>query len=667
MAETQLTVVLRHLRQRAGAGEISALSDRELLQRFVAQREEAAFATLVARHGPLVLAVCRSGLRNEHDAEDAFQATFLVLARRAASVSWQESAAGWLYEVAARVVAKARASAGRCPRGERDEQAMSSDSPVSVAARRELQRVIGEEVRRLPEKYRLPVILCYLEGISRADAARQLGCPEGTVAGRLARARTLLGKRLTQRGIGLSVGLLASLGANRTGQSAVPSALARTTVRAALIGTGGRTSALADEVMKSLLAAKVHTAAGLVLALGLFAAGAGLVLLRPLAASLPQALPEAETTSPVVAIRPAAIPGEGRPASPPTHADGSSLRHETAVKCVVFSPDGKTLVSGASDADAPVRLWEAETGKELRRLKMPGGALALAFSLDGKLLVSGGGGKTVHLWEAATGRKLAEFRGHEDTVSSLAFSPDGKLLVSGSYDRTVRLWDRAAGKEIGRLPTRRGLAAHAVAISPDGKLLAVGGDNDTGRADTLRLWDLATRKELPVTLGHNGAVTSVAFSRDGKILVSGGMDGSVYFWDIPTGRVLREGSWGLRWRTPIQTVTLSHDGKTVAAGGLNRIIYLWDAHTGQIRGCFSGHALAARTALASASKPSAVDSSRVSRIMETWDGVRSLSFSPDGRTLASAGGSDQRVRLVDVVTGRERSPPDTREPRHGFP
>src|SRR5262249_38537162 len=272
--------------QRTGAGEISALSDRELLERFVARRDEAAFAALVARHGPLVLGVCRRGLRDEHDAEDAFQATFLVLARRAASVTWQESAAGWLYEVAARVVAKARASAARRPQGERDWETMSTDTPVSAATRRELQQVIEEEVRRLPEKYRLPVILCYLEGLSRGDAARQLGCPEGTVAGRLARARALLGKRLTQRGIGLAGCFLGVVGAGRVARAAVAPMLAGNTVRAALAGTGGQVSvqavALADEVVKSMLAAKVHAAAGLVLALSFFAAGAGLIAFRPL-------------------------------------------------------------------------------------------------------------------------------------------------------------------------------------------------------------------------------------------------------------------------------------------------------------------------------------------------------------------------------------------------
>src|SRR5262249_34677892 len=157
---------------------------------------------------------------------------------------------------------------------------------------------------------------------------------------------------------------------------------------------------------------------------------------------------------------------------------------------------------------------------------------------------------------------LAVFRGHEGAVSSLSFSPDGKTLVSGSYDRTVRLWERASGKEIGRLPTRHGTVVFSVAFSPDGKLLAVGCDNLTGRPDTICLWAVATRKELPVTLGLNGPVTSLAFSRDGKVLVSGGMDGNVYLWNIPAGRVLRECIWGRRWRTPIQSVALSPDGNT---------------------------------------------------------------------------------------------------------
>src|SRR5262249_52563457 len=159
-----------------------------------------------------------------------------------------------------------------------------------------------------------------------------------------------------------------------------------------------------------------------------------------------------------------------------------------------FAPDGKTLASGGSDADTSVRLWDAATGKQLRRLKLPGGALTVAFSRDGKVLASGGGGKTVHLWEAATGRELAVFRVHEGAVSSLTFSRDGRPLGWGSYDGPVRLWEQASGKETGRLPTRHGTVVFSVAFSPDGKLLAVGCDNLTGRPDTICLWDVATRK-----------------------------------------------------------------------------------------------------------------------------------------------------------------------------
>jgi RNA polymerase sigma-70 factor (ECF subfamily) len=197
------------------------VNDATLLERFVTRREQAAFATLVQRHGPLVLSACRRVLRNEHDAEDVFQATFLVLALKAADVPWRDSIGGWLCAVARRLSLHSRAGVSRRVRRETlvatfagcGPDALSEDEhpqvdPFAEITRRELRRVLDTELSRLPEKYRAPVVLCDLEGMTHAEAARQLGWPTGSMSRRLERARSLLRDRLAGRGLPLVIVLV---------------------------------------------------------------------------------------------------------------------------------------------------------------------------------------------------------------------------------------------------------------------------------------------------------------------------------------------------------------------------------------------------------------------------------------------------------------------------
>ena len=196
-------------------GPVAGLTDGQLLDRFATCRgraAEAAFEALVARHGPMVARVARALLRDEHAVEDAFQATFLVLVRRAGSIGERDQLGPWLYGVAHRVARKARAVAGR-RRGREGDQA-GFDPPAradsAAEARVELVPVLHEEVDRLPAKYRQPVVLCHLQGLTHAEAARELAWPVGTVSVRLARARQLLADRLARRGVTTSAGLLAT-------------------------------------------------------------------------------------------------------------------------------------------------------------------------------------------------------------------------------------------------------------------------------------------------------------------------------------------------------------------------------------------------------------------------------------------------------------------------
>jgi RNA polymerase sigma factor (sigma-70 family) len=183
-------------------------SDEQLLARFVRGREEPAFGALVRRHGPMVFGVCRRLLGHWQDAEDACQATFLVLARHAGSIRKPGSLASWLYGVAVRVANKARSAALRRRQEEQQAPGRIADSALPDAAWRELRAILDEELIRLPERYRAPLVLCYLEGTTNEAAARQLGCTKGTVSSRLARARDLLRRRLTRRGLALSGGML---------------------------------------------------------------------------------------------------------------------------------------------------------------------------------------------------------------------------------------------------------------------------------------------------------------------------------------------------------------------------------------------------------------------------------------------------------------------------
>ena len=284
MASGSLNTVLHYLR-RLGPAEGDALGDAQLLVRYARHGDEAAFAALVRRHGPLVWGVCARVLGRGPDAEDAFQATFLVLVRKAGALRGPDALGPWLYGVASRVARKARAAGAR---RQGREKALAEDVPAAEAPGdvvwRDLRPVLDEEVGRLPEKYRTAVVLCYLEGLSDAEAARRLACPRGTVHSRLARARQQLQRRLSRRGVGLPTGLLAAALAAHTTPAAAPAALVESAVQSSLsFGRSGASAALtasavalAQGVLRSMLISKLKLAVAVLLTLGLAGTGAGL-------------------------------------------------------------------------------------------------------------------------------------------------------------------------------------------------------------------------------------------------------------------------------------------------------------------------------------------------------------------------------------------------------
>jgi polysaccharide export outer membrane protein len=218
------------------------LTDEQLLGLFIDRGDEAAFESIIDRHGPRVLRVCRQVLRRPHDAEDVFQATFLLLATNAAQIRKRASLGDWLYGVAHRVAVRSNVKASRrsVVEGRRRGDEIRPPTPDDEIERRELRRVVHEEIDRLPERLRLPVLLCYLEGRTNEDVAKDLGCPSGTVKFRLAKAREVLHGRLSRRGITLTVALLLLLLPRSAPAAIVPRRLARSTLLAATSGRGKR-------------------------------------------------------------------------------------------------------------------------------------------------------------------------------------------------------------------------------------------------------------------------------------------------------------------------------------------------------------------------------------------------------------------------------------------
>ncbi len=330
MASGQIVAAWRHLHRIFGAGTVSGLSDADLLGRFIAGRDEAAFAALVARHGPMVLSTCRGVLRSADDAEDAFQATFIVLARKAGTIWVGESLGGWLHRVARRIAVQASVDLAR----RRARERAGSDRPAGDPGPwDDLIPLLHEEIGRLPEKYRAPIVLCDLGSLTRDEAAGQLGWPPGTVAGRLDRGRRLLRDRMARRGAAVGGGLAAILA--REAAASVPTALAGSTVGAAT-GRGALASAsaisMSGRMMRAMMMSKLLKAAAVVLCAGALAAG-----LIPMARGRDPISnpPDRPGFSPPAPRGTAIVDEPARPPDPAAKVETTSLRGR------VLDPEGK--------------------------------------------------------------------------------------------------------------------------------------------------------------------------------------------------------------------------------------------------------------------------------------------------------------------------------------
>jgi RNA polymerase sigma factor (sigma-70 family) len=632
MSQSTLGEVLRVIHRIYAVQGTRDLTDRELVERYSANRDEAAFAALVKRHGPMVFGVARRLLGDSHEVEDVFQATFLVLVRQIGSIKRKQSVGSWLYGVVRRIALRARTQAHLRRHKERGAGSMRP-RPRDELSLQELRTVLDEELGLLPEKYRAPLVLCYLQSHSHEEAARELGCPKITVTKRVSSARELLRRRLERRGITLTTAAMATALTEIASAAPLPAMLTIKTIKAAVLIAAGKSAAgclsvggvaLADEVVTGMLGLKGKLLL-MVLALALAVGSAGWA-----GSGLGQKAEQAAPTQAPVAKEPAGSPtknelavatdlyGDPLPREAMARLGTVRFRHGAMVMKVGFALDGKMVASGGGNILGwDIRLWQTTTGKLLHRL--PSTANQFVMSPDGRLLLTA----DRQLFDAATGKELRRFIGTGGSSNCVAFSPDGRSVAGGEFDRgRVVIWDADTGKELRRLEGPGGLVS-SVAFSPDAKLVAAASPESW-----VQLWEVEAGKKL-VRLGIDKAAARayqnypvLAFSPTGKVLASAKHNGRVVcLWEPKTGKLLHQ-------LDADGDIAFSADGKLLASGGADGVIRLWDPATGQE--------------------------------LRHWQAcernLTSIAFAPDGQVLVSAGMQDHDIRLWDVATGKEVRP-----------
>jgi RNA polymerase sigma factor (sigma-70 family) len=690
--------LLQHLCRLAHPLASELASDACLLERFVRCRDEDSFAVIVSRHGPMVYNVCRRLVADTGTAEDCFQATFLVLARRAATVRPPEALAGWLYGVARRVALKARTrrTLHPLPAEHRIRPAPGSD-PLDALTAREVLEVLDEELQRLPVAYRLPLVYCCLEGLSQEEAAHRLGWTPGSVKGRLERGRARLHQRLMKRGLSLPAAL-AAVEVSRGG--VFPPTLAANTVRTALVNQASvGVAALANGDACALGLGRFRSVLAALLLLTASVLGVGL-LTQPPAVTTRSGEPQraAKEPSQKVETRPGTdLQGDPLPAGALVRLGTVRWRHQhrsSADLPTVFSPDGKTVFTGG---DGTLKSWETATGKLLFQLprEYPGrmlvspngkwlatsdselldatsgrlvrrhsdGGRPLAFSPDSGLLAIGVADGTIALWNTSTGEVAHRLRGQEKQMFCGAFTPNGRTFVALFGDKKIYHWEVATGA------LRRTVALpipswRILDLSPDGRTLAVTSGKQVG------LWDTTTAEHRG-NLGEDAANAryGLAFSKDSKTLATDWYDSVTHearicIWDVASRKLLRH--------FPVPTTALGFlffgsDNRTLASSGTNEpLIRLWDtgtvkqlneypAHHGDISGLAftpDGRTLVSGSSDGTLRVWETATGRNVRSLPGHANGVSSLAVTPDGRAVLS-GGYDAQLLLQDWQTGKE--------------
>jgi RNA polymerase sigma factor (sigma-70 family) len=671
--------------RRVLSDSLSRLSDRQLLDRFAGVHDEAAFAAILDRHGPMILGVCRRLLSDAHLADDVLQATFLVLARKAGSIRRRESLASWLYGVAKRLARQARLAESARARREARVAGNRREAAERDPGWDELLRVLDDELQRLPEKQRSPLILCYLEGRTQDEAARQLGLTLSTCHRRLERGRQMLRTRMVQRGATLGGGLCALFLAPTAVRATLTFELRRAALTTALAGVKG----MAIPASIALLAkGGMHMATGVKLLLWTFLAVA---ISGGLVGAFSRDEANIEGRGPVFGSRPAppfvVPPSGGTGEQEPLVADASRLKAVLRTALVpapakeprpdrageplpkgatarlgtvafrhgrnqegslIFTADGKSLISTGGGW---IRQWDLATGTAVVNLgdgwRAAGSNGTTHTTADCKLAristdvdLPGGG----RAWECtehefASGRERTyhiEFpRGTNDAHRSPPYlSPDGKTYAELNHRGSLTLWNAVDGTFTHHLKAQGG-AYTALAFPPDGKTIVVGDDTHT-----FRVFDLATARELrSFGILDGNVVAQMAVSPDGKWLVTaGGKKGG----NPPIGphdcffRL-----WNLNEGTVVRTLKFPEDN------GARSLLFTPDSGT-VIAGIYGtrGSPAAVRSWHVASGKPGRAwtDDSNIGL---------DLAVSPNKKVLATMNETGV-IRLWDFATGQER-------------
>ncbi len=607
MTVSQSTAAQRFLRVLFDAGAAGGLTDAELLERFLARdpgTAELAFAVLVERHGPLVQRVCRGVLRDQHLAEDAFQSTFLVLVQKASSLRVEKTLAPWLHSVAIRVSRDARATAARRAKHERKAAELATESRLTETDPREnLERQLQDELAKLAERHRRPIVLCDLQGLTHEQAARLLGTPVGTIKSRLARGREHLRSRLARRGLVHSGSAMPAILAFDAFKPELPTVLVDRTARLALLAAQhealtaaaipSSVAILAQGALKSMSISRLKIAAAAVLIAASFVIGIGYTASALLAQDGP-------------ARKPAP-----RPPSRPLDSVVQDLFESAGlVRSVAFTGDGKFLIASTTGRDndkdeGAIHLWDIKGATTLPSIPLDGDPFAMAVAPDGQSLA------------VAVARNPKAARTMYIRVVSV---PSGRTTSTWTLKQGVDVW--------------------ALAFTPDGKALAggIGGLRDSIFYGEIDVWNLKTGQEIRSFKGHPNPVMSLAFSHNGHVLASasgtyGAPTGGVRLWEFESGRLLHT---LVEPDLAIVTVAFSPDDKTIASGGTSwresgatgGLVTLWDVQTGKKR-------------LALPAFPSY---------------VHAVSFAPTGARLATASVSsdnDAKVTIWNSDTGTQ--------------
>jgi RNA polymerase sigma factor (sigma-70 family) len=648
-----LLSLLIRLRDAANPGS-DRVSDRELLTRFAKTGEASAFELLFWRHGATVWGVCRRVLGDSADAEDAFQATFLVLARRATTIKRPEALAAWLHRVAWRTALNALARRRRITARERSlanlEQRPGRDDPARQAADAELRGLLDRELLRLPEKLRLPVVLCDLQAQTNEAAAATLHCPLGTLNSRLARGRKKLRERLLRRGVALT-GLIVTAIPRQVSASALD-ALRRTPSVAV--------QTLADCTIRTLALTVVRKVAIALVCGAMLVGGLAVGAFRasdqakedPLTSDPPK-------NSPLTVAAYERLPSFSSASDGPLPAEAVArigsprFRHTGDVTGLTYSPDGKWLASiSTSPADSTARVLDAATGKEQLRVKVtldgklfPVNSLfmcrAIEFSTDSRdLLVVDA--NSLRIFEVASGKErlnrpfAADAGGanNGDVPTGAAVSPDGRTFVLAWGNGQFDIRDVASGaiRHTGKYPSRFNNHV-SLLFSGDSRRIVLGFPN-SGGGRTLRLIDSTSGRMITEVRAEGWLISDFHFVPRKQQLVMRLQDekeprkkAAIGFYDLVAGKLLRTAS--IDWGTYV--IAPSPDGKLIAVSAAKEFSQLLDAETGKEVGRF-------------ASTPSVM----------TW------AFSPDGKWLAGARLHSGAISVWDVATRRYH--PNAAEP-----